>query len=168
MFGETYKYRLADVATISQNGIICQQHKYVFRCRFKHLYIVNLEKYEHQFYVIKFYLKQHRLSKNKYNLLSGLHDMPRIMATCLQIMLETYKENPYASFGFMGANSIGEPESNTKRFKIYKRIMESFFSPIDFSHYTYTEKSAYLMLNKANLNNDLMPNIEKMFDTYFD
>jgi hypothetical protein len=167
MFNEPYSYRLATKYSLVHNGIKFEQQKFTFRCRHNQVYIVNLEKYESDFYVIKFYLKKHKLSPSKYSLLSGLQDMPRVMATCLKIMIDTYTKQPYASFGFIGANSLGEAENDTKRFKIYRRIMESFFSPVNFTHYAYTEKSAYLLLNKKKEQVDLLHSIENLFDAYF-
>ncbi len=76
-------------------------------------------------------------------------------------------KNPYASFGFIGANSIGEQKSNTKRFMIYQRIIKNVISPITFSHYLSEEKSAYLIFNKLG-DVEQLKAIQGMFKTIFD
>jgi len=63
-------------------------------------------------------------------------------------MLFFYDKNPYASFGFIGSNDLGESESSTKRFNFYKKLMETFFSPLKFQHLEYPKRSAYLLLNR--------------------
>lgn len=61
------------------------------------------------------------------------------------------KENPNASFGFTGApleSEIDEKSKPTKRFRVYKRIMENLFSPERFAHYQLEQSSIYLLINR--------------------
>ena len=53
-------------------------------------------------------------------------------------MLDILAEKPLASFGFIGANTISngesEGETNTQRFRIYTKLMLYFFAKTAFSH----------------------------------
>lgn len=116
MFELPYNYKCVNKQIIEKRNFRYEEIKHTFNCRFNQQYIVNVERYDNEIYIIKFHLKNHSNSDNKYSILSGLHDMPRILATCIKIMLDIYDKNPYASFGFIGANSLGETQNNTKRF----------------------------------------------------
>jgi hypothetical protein len=122
-------------------------------------YIVRVEEYAHHFLAIKLYPKNLSLSQKKYQLLTGQNNMPRILATCLQIMKYFYQKNPYVSFGFIGSNSEDEEVSNTKRYRIYRYAMEAFFSPTTFQHFVYEKQSAYILLNRQNAEKDLLEKI---------
>lgn len=83
-------------------------------------------------------------------------------------MLYFYRKNPFATFAFMGANSIFElNRKNTRRFKIYRQIMENLFSVITFNHLIYEDESAYVLLNKDNLEDNLFEKIEQMFTSCY-
>jgi hypothetical protein len=49
---------------------------------------------------------------------------------------------------FQGANSDGESEKQTKRFRIYSFMMENLFSPTAFDRFSYSNKSVYLLRNR--------------------
>ncbi len=128
-------------------------HILTFTCRYNHQYIVNVEEYTHAVFVVKFHLKSHSLSKNKYNLTTGFNDMGRVVATCLTIMVWFLRDkNPKASFGFIGAHSINEV-GTSKRFKIYTLLMANIFTPMKFVHYEFQKENAYLLLNREQFNN---------------
>lgn len=120
-------------------------------------YWVWIECYDHNMYAIKFHLKAHRLSHRKYNLLSSTFEPRKIVFTCIQIMLSIYQEDDHASFGFIGSNLEDEGTSNTKRFKFYRSIMATYFSERHFTHIETPDKSAYLMVNNIELENN--PNL---------
>lgn len=163
MFDSHYQFRYVNHNLRDIKGQLVKEHKLTFSCKNKQKYIVNVEQYNHYIYAIKFFAKSHRLSENKYRLLTNLYDAPAVIMTCVRIMIYFYKRNPYSSFIFVGENGLKENDkNNTKRFKVYKRIMETFFSPVTFAHYTYTEKSAYLMLNKDNPESDLLIKVESV------
>lgn len=67
-------------------------------------YWVWVEVYEHDMYAIKFHLKAHRDSHDKYSLMTGLNEARPVINTCIAIMQEIAQLNPHASFGFIGAN----------------------------------------------------------------
>ncbi|MCQ2346917.1 MAG: hypothetical protein MJZ92_03200, partial [Paludibacteraceae bacterium] len=81
------------------------------------------------------------------------------------IMLEIVQRDEKSSFGFIGANLEGEDNKLTKRFRVYRRILTSYFSEEVFFHYQIEEKSAYAMVRKKCLEDDEYL-IEKI-STYF-
>lgn len=173
MFGKDdgYKFTYHGFKNIDNNGIILIRHILSFKSRKNNIYIVEVEEFsDFQLMIIKFYLKSHRLSDNKYNLLTKKNETPGILTTCMNIMIWFYNKNPYRSFGFIGSNSLNEEVTITKRFKLYRILMRNLFSPIKFMHFEYESKSAYLLLNKdfASNNYYLLRNIEKFFETNYD
>lgn len=163
MFNSSYPFRYCNHEKTKKGQYHVLEHKLIFSCKKGNQYIVQVEQYPHHLYVIKFYLKQHRLSENKYSLLTNLHDPLQVIGTCIEILIYFYHKNPFASFAFIGANSLNEPVKNTRRFKIYRKIMENSFSPLIFNHSVYEEESAYLLLNKDNAEDNVLEKIEKMF-----
>lgn len=168
MFDTHYKFNYIDKKLILQGALQYKEHKFTFTCSKNNRYIVNVEEYDHNVFVIKFHLNAHSGSRNKYSILVKTHNASPVIRTCIEIMLFIYRKNPYASFGFIGANLIKEvSHKNTKRFRLYRKIMENLFSPIHFSHYKYVEKSAYLLLNRDNQEKGLIEKIETLFKTYY-
>lgn len=83
-------------------------------------------------------------------------------------MLSIYEEDPIASFGFNGANGLNENSTNcTKRYRVYSRIMATYFSSERFYH---KEKSAYMLINKKSLRQDenIISKIESFFMEQYD
>ena len=50
------------------------------------VYLIRVERYEHNMYAVKFYQKNHRLSPKKYQILSNTFEARRIIYTCMNIM----------------------------------------------------------------------------------
>lgn len=151
-----------------------KEHIYSFRTRYKIEYIVNVEEYHFDMYVVKFFQKTHSNSKNKYNLLINkrlpcFNDARRVIYTCVEIGKHIYALNPQASFGFMGNQTLKERElqitENTKRFRVYKYFANFYFSPESFQHIMYPAKSIFILLNQKHLNSNrkLFNDITKMF-----
>lgn len=72
---------------------------------------------------------------------------------------------PNSSFGFIGANIIGESEHETKRFRVYRRVLTTYFSEKHYLHFQIIEKSAYVLIRKSTIENN--PNIIEEISTYF-
>lgn len=126
-------------------------HRFTFRCKKNHRYVILLEEYERDFFGIKFYLNAMAEAKNRFEVLTNSHDAPAIINTCLEVMRLKLKENPKASFGFTGApleSEKSEADGPTKRFRVYKRIMENLFPPQRFAHYQLERSSIYLLINR--------------------
>ena len=58
----------------------------------------------------------------------------KIINTCINIMLSIYEKNSKASFGFIGANGFNEDTKCTKRYRVYSRIVATYFSDRVFYH----------------------------------
>lgn len=70
-------------------------------------YIVEIIQLEYDIYVIQYFLKSHRLSENRFNLLlpkdkSSNKHVFFLLNTITKISIEIIKHNPNVSFGFMG------------------------------------------------------------------
>ena len=83
------------------------------------------------------------------------------------IMRDIYKKNPYASFGFIGSNLPNEEKENTKRFRLYSKVVSQVISPIAFEHRLSLKHSAYLLINRDNHEADLLNKINLMFDRIY-
>ena len=79
--------------------------------------------------------------------------------------MELASTNPEASFGFIGANLIGESEQETKRFRVYKTILTTYFSEAQYFHYQILEKSAYALISRRVIESN--PDIIQEISTYF-
>ena len=66
-------------------------------------------------------------------------------------MQDVAKHDPQASFGFIGANRLDEEESNTKRFRVYRRFMLTYFGNDEYVHRFNIAKSAYVLINRKEL-----------------
>lgn len=133
-------------------------------------YLVRVERYEHNMYAVKFYQKNHQLSPRKYQILSNTFEARRIIYTCMNVMYALYKENPCASFGFIGANCENEGIANTKRYRVYSKIVATQISEGRFKHVENVDKSAYMLINRTELENypDLIERIEQTFQKLYD
>lgn len=143
---------------------------YVFLYRFKStksnlVYIVRIEQYRFDIYAVKFYQKSHSLSKDKYRILTNTYEPRRIINTCINIMLTIYAKNLKASFGFIGANNLDEEVDCTKRYRVYSKIIATYFSDKYFYHKENVGKSAYMLINNIALNEN--PDLIKQVESFF-
>lgn len=152
----------------------------------KKVYHVHVEIHPNHFYGVKFHLKDHKKIKGKYNIQTNLDEARAVLFTCIRIMLDINQRDPLSSFGFIGSNTISmiirekgkekyipykEEKSNTRRYKIYKRMMLTFFTNENFEHVYNEEYSTYLMVRKSELYKkpDLIDEISMYFsDNYND
>lgn len=165
MLENAYPFYFIQKDKESSSGLL-----YVSLYRFKSsksnlVYIVRVECYEYHIYAVKFYLKSHALSKDKYKMLTNTYEPRKIINTCINIMLSIYEADPRASFGFVGANGFGEDVNCTKRYRVYSRMIATYFSNNYFYHKENIEKSAYMLINNIALNEnpDLVAEIESFF-----
>ncbi len=162
---EGYPYRFVMNEPSHEDYLLCTSI-YTFRSTKSNLvYLVRVEHYKMDIYIIKFYLKSNQNSPYKYNLLSNTFEPRRIINTCIHILLEIYQKDPNASFGFIGANRLGESEENTKRYRVYKKMVTTYFTDIHFHHHYNVDKSAYILINKNKLKETptLIREIEQFF-----
>jgi len=156
------------------HGHLLGTQKYSFRTKTNKFYIVNVEEYPHNLYVVKFHLKDHTDSVWRYHNLTHEYDARKIIYTCIEIGLKIYEKNPLASFGFIGCPTQKEAKTtkllHTKRFKVYRNFATFFFSPDNFEHSFVTEKSSYLLLNRESKkkNPNIHSDISKMITECWD
>lgn len=140
-------------------------------------YIVEVLFLKYDIYIVQFYLKNHRLSGNRFNLLlkdpqeKNNKNVFFVLNTITNICLEIIKKNSRASFGFMGAPTSKETNpkknksninpdktiKNTKRHRVYSLFVKRYFSPDTFTHIEFNQSSCYLLKNNSNktLNNTI-------------
>lgn len=165
MFDQHYPFRY--IMTEPPKGEPYQQlHIYTFHGPHQQHYTVHVEEYPMDVYAIKFHLQTHSNSPHKYQLLTGFSQAPRIIRTCIEIFLTLIAKNNESSLCFIGTNSLEEVKSETKRFRIYKGVMQNFFSPQFFEHRYFANKSLYLMLNKRKNMEELNKVIVSILEKY--
>lgn len=141
------------------------RHTYRFKTRLNRVYFIEVEEYKSHIYFAKFYCRLHKNLKNRYKIQLDDGDAFRIFSTCIQLAARIIKEDPLASFGFIGENSIGEEPNNTRRYRIYRVLSERYFSPKAFVHEKDDSNSTYFIINKKNKIEKRL--IEKKFNEYF-
>lgn len=117
-------------------------------------YIVEVEKFSNNFLGLKFYWKGVTNSKDRYSLLTNDYEPRTIVMSCVYIMLEYFKENNCASFGFVAANDLNPGVAHktpNKRFRFYRRMMLSIFGDKYFVQGYDLKNSIYLIINRKML-----------------
>lgn len=178
MFDEKTSFHVCKVGdhsaiTIQRKHVI---HLSIYRFRTNlYPYLLEVEEYKKNIFVLKFYRRLHKGSKNKYNLLSNEFKCSRIIGTCFKVFFDIYKNNPLASFGFIGSNTInpskGEIESKelTKRFKVYRTAVAYKFGEETFSHFENPKHSFYLAVSNKNRSvQEIIDEADKLFEDLID
>jgi hypothetical protein len=163
-----YSYRFLRKQYFNSPNSCLEKSHYDFRDSSNIRYMVEVEQYAYQVFVVKFYPKYLALyGDKKFQLLTNNNAaVSRIILTCIEIMLEILRKYPNASFGFLGARLVNEHSAdNTKRFRLYSIVMASVFSPVNFEHHQYTKESCYLMLSKKM--QAILPDLKKQIEDLF-
>lgn len=184
--GKTFSYTNVGKNHVSSIAV----DLYVFKCNFNQKYIIEVECHENDIYIIKFFKKSHRHSKNRYSLLNtkqflrknnttGAKNFLMVLNTIIELILNIYKDNNMASFGFIGAPTTEElnPSINdvninedgtvakTKRYNVYGIYVKRYFDPSKFEHIELESSSGYLIKSKENLQLTT-PKVEAFFEKY--
>ncbi len=168
-----YTYNSVGVGRRNDPPLI-KELKYSFKNKYNLQYIVNVEQYEYDIFVVKFHLADHSNSKWRYSHLTNQRDARRIIYTCVDIGEEIHSQYPNASFGFIGNPTKKEIKTkafrNTKRYRVYQNFAKFFFDPSLFEHIYNIEKSTYILLNKKKIaqNKNLLDCVITMFETHYD
>lgn len=149
---------------------------YRFKNDFDDIYLVEVFFYDYNVYAIKFFLKKHRFSNNRYNLVypktfaskrgrkTGNFNFFKVLNTISHISLEIVKRDPLASFGFLGAPKESELDNdinaeninddctvaNTKRYKVYHNYVSRYYDPNKFEYISSNTSSIMLLRNNKN------------------
>lgn len=112
----------------------------------KYKYIVHIEEYEYDYFLISFfpklnidfYVKQQKIADkggkyyDKYSYLTKEQIPLKIFSLLVSEMKNLLKDHPYASFGYFGAPDYKSGEEtdlfNTKRVRIYNELLGSEFN----------------------------------------
>lgn len=120
------------------------------------LYIVEVEHFSRYFLGLKFYWKGVSESKNRYSLLTHDYEPRSIIMSCVHIMLDYFRRDRCSSFGFVAADNDVESDGRivvNKRFRFYRRMMLSLFSPESFVQAYDVNNSVYVLINAYMLAN---------------
>lgn len=116
-------------------------------------YIIEVEEFPYHFYGVKFYYKGVSSSKKRYSLLTCDYEPRTIVMSCINVMRKYYEGDSRASFCFVAANDLHSESGDNnernpnKRFRFYRRMMLTLFSPDIFKQYADVEKSVYMLIN---------------------
>lgn len=157
-----YPYRF--IMRRIDNNVPCLLYRFK-STKTNRVYLVRVECYPNYFFGVKFYLKSDESSPKKYNRLTGLNEPRPIINTCILIMLDLSQQYPRSSFGFIGSNINGESHFLTKRFKVYSKIISTYFSEDNFLHYQIDDKSTYAMVRQTEIKNN--PHLIDEISNYF-
>ncbi len=167
MFATSYPFSKLNFTSKKIGDDTLIEHIYAFRGKTKKRYIVIVEEYHYFVHIVKFCLQERKIYSNRFNHLTNLNECSRVLTTIGHIMRDVYKKNPYASFGFIGSNLPDEAKENTKRFRLYSKVVSQVISPIAFEHRLSLKHSAYLLINRDNHEENLLNKINIMFDRIY-
>ncbi len=141
---------------------------FVFRIKANSVsYLILLEEYIDNLFIVKFYPAKFKRHPDKYRLLSNDRVMQQVIGTALQIFVKQLGKNKKASLGFISSSSIigdfTEKQENNQRFRIYKQVMRNFFGQGTFTHFIDPNNSAYLMVNNLNPVDNFALNMQNGF-----
>jgi hypothetical protein len=137
-------------------------------------YLVFVERYPENIFVIKFCLKRDKSDKNRFKKVVNHHRASLVIGTIIKIAYSLYKDHPNSSFGFIGAERLlpdgsFEQTENTIRYRIYERIMKNMFGTKTFDHFRSPDNSAYLIVSRTNNNtNEVRLKAEKLFEELYE
>ena len=173
--GYKLKFVQKDFCRDSSSHLYTYIYKF-FSLKTKYWYILKAEYYKEDVFAVKFYIKQHSKSTHKYNIITNKNDVPKILASCANIIPILLEKYPEASFGFIGSRSFDpiskkiEGFERNQRFTIYRYFASIKFGTTTFTHIEYEKISGYLLLNNKVKNlKDRQEEIKNMFiNTYSD
>lgn len=152
-----YQTTLIQSRSISEFPYIkVREFLYRFKTESRHTYFIVVEEYINHLFAVKFYAKDHRLSPNKFKLLTNSNtpkETRSIILTCIHTGFNLLKDYPDYSFAFIGCPKYNSDEDfrNNQRFRIYCRIVTTFISGKNFRYYSDTEYSTCLLINEREL-----------------
>jgi len=161
---QKFGWRFVQSSNPKPNKTYQKLHVYTFRTP-KYKYLVHIEEYEYDYYLISFfpklnkdfYVKQARLASmgrehyDEYSYLTKENIPLQIITLLISEMKQILNKKPYASFGYFGAPNVktGEDEDlfSTKRVRIYNNII---YNELSNTHKVISDPtfSGSLILNK--------------------
>lgn len=175
MFNAPYRFRYVMTRPVNPPQPHLNTRLYSFKSEKNQTYHVEVEEYLGSVFMVKFFLKAHRNSPLRYNLMTNLGAAQKVIYTVIHIMLRIFNElhaqNP--SFAFMGSNTKygdereDEQKANTKRFRSYKKIVSIFFGQETFEYIKDENASILIMKNReAMIDNEMNIILEYIYGNY--
>jgi|SRR5690606_16501347 len=172
MFDSSYPVKPLGISTNISQKYLKKIYKYFFETEEGTRYIIHLEQYHHNIFVIKFYPRKLKNNKFRYNVVTDNGHFSKIIRTNINLLASFYKKHPDSHFGFIGAKTycpikktFTEDERMTRRFKIYRYAMVNLISPDDFDHHEDKHRSTYLLINTKELDSEkIKEQATKMFE----
>lgn len=144
------RYYAAKYITKVDNGIDPVTDLWHFRSqKTGRLYYILVEHHPRGVLSVKFYARQHKGNPQRYALMTGDREPLTVINTVVHVMLGYAMRMQHSSFVFTGAAQPGETESNTKRFRVYRNIMERMFGSDNFVHFASEQYSVYMLIRRT-------------------
>lgn len=127
---------------------------YVSYYRFKSeksklFYIIRVEAYRDHVYGVKFFLKSMLNSPKKYSHLTNTFEPRTIVYSVFNLMLEILKKDSLATFMFIGNPDENGTHNNTRRYRLYCRLVSNKISDKYFKHIRTPKYSLYILANRS-------------------
>lgn len=111
-------------------------------------YLVEVHCYADHLYTVDFYAKVHDI--NRYRLQTNQFAAGKLGGTVLAIMAGILRQDPQARFGFVAAAMLNETsDANTKRFRLYTRMLELKINPMRQEVISRIETSSIFVIQKS-------------------
>ncbi|MBS1635597.1 MAG: hypothetical protein JST26_06700 [Bacteroidetes bacterium] len=140
-------------------------HVYTFSSKHQIKYQANLIEYNIGVFAVKFHQKLYQKHPDRYKILTNKGDAIIVLKTIVAIMHDLLSQKDDASFAFMGMPLINEGIEKTKRYGVYKKFCQRYFSYDNFEHVYDHNKSFYMLINRKKNLNDIVNKIKKLAET---
>lgn len=140
---------------LESDGILQRVAYYRFKSDKSNLfYIVRIEEYKEHVYGVKFFLKSMLDSPKKYSHLTNTYEPRTIVFSVFRLMLEIYAKDNQASFMFIGNPDEGGCKENTRRYRLYCKLVSSRISDRFFKHLLTDKYSLYILANRLRMSDN--------------
>lgn len=171
MFDSSYAYKgLGTTSNISKKHLL-KTYKYFFDTEEGERYIINVEQYPYNIFVLKFYPRSLKNSKYKYNVLTKTGHLSKIVRTNIEILINFHNQFPNSHFGFIGARTYCTVQKKyietgdvTKRFRLYRYAVVNLINPDNFEHHEDEVNNTYLLINSKETKTDIKSLATKIFE----
>lgn len=148
--GAPYPFKSLCKNPLNGNGKT-NDHVYTFISkRSGQRYQANAIEYDIGVYAVKFHLRKDKKNPNKYRVLTNSGDAIVVLKTIVGIMLDVLSKDHKASFAFIGMPLEKENLDTTKRYCVYEKFCQRYFSTDTFEHFYDKSNSFYMLINKKN------------------
>jgi len=111
-------------------------------------YLVEIDAYENHLYTADFYAKVNNV--NRYRLRTNQQAAGKLGGTVLAILADVLRQDSQACFGFIAAAMLNESsDANTKRFRMYTKMLELKINPMRYEVVTRRDQSAIFVVPAA-------------------